>query len=78
MCCHIKCLYLSFSVQGSLVEGGKGPPALDDVMLSCAEEDLPITALLNVSRSCLHWRFSASHSEVRSTVTDMAYSALPQ
>ena len=36
--------------QGSLVESGKGPPALDDVMLSCAEEDLPITALLNVSR----------------------------
>ena len=38
---------------GWLRFGGKGPPALDDVMPSYAEEDLPITALLNVSHSCL-------------------------
>ena len=58
------------------MEGGKGPPALDDVMLSCAEEDLPITALLNVSRFASE--VSAVHSEVQSTVTDIDYVALPQ
>ena len=54
------------------MEGRQGAAVtLDDVMPSCAEEVLPITALLNDSRLACIGGFSTVHSEVQSTVTDI-------
>ena len=54
------------------MEGRQGAAVtLDDVMPSCAEEVLPITALLNHSRLACIGGFSTVHSEVQSTVTDI-------
>ena len=60
------------------MEGRQGAAvALDDVMPSCAEEVLPITALLNDSRLACIGGFSTVHSEVQSTVNYMAHSHCP-
>ena len=60
------------------MEGRQGAAVtLDDVMPSCAEEVLPITALLNDSRLACIGGFSTVHSEVQSTVNYMAHLHCP-
>ena len=67
-------------MQGSLVEGQQGAAvALDDVMPSCAEEVLPIMALLNDSCLVCIRGFLVAHAEVQNTVNYMHGSfSLPQ